>query len=113
MMIVRPISIVLVLLVAGCAARQFDVPVSHPANPAAGEAPAPPVSATLNSDSANEVRPEEDEAPIAGHAHHTLGQPAAVAPYRCPMHADVRSDKPGRCPRCGMQLQRGDDETHH
>ena len=26
-------------------------------------------------------------------------------PYVCPMHADVQSDKPGKCPKCGMQLQ--------
>ena len=24
--------------------------------------------------------------------------------YKCPMHADVKSDKPGKCPRCGMGL---------
>lgn len=24
--------------------------------------------------------------------------------YTCPMHADVRSDRPGTCPKCGMQL---------
>lgn len=24
--------------------------------------------------------------------------------YTCPMHADVRSDHPGDCPKCGMQL---------
>lgn len=24
--------------------------------------------------------------------------------YTCPMHADVTSDKPGKCPKCGMQL---------
>jgi rubrerythrin len=26
--------------------------------------------------------------------------------YTCPMpeHSDVRSDKPGKCPRCGMTL---------
>lgn len=34
--------------------------------------------------------------------------PAAAAPgpldYVCPMDADVRSDKPGKCPRCGMTL---------
>jgi len=36
-------------------------------------------------------------------------QPSALtkgAYYTCPMpeHADVRSDQPGTCPRCGMQL---------
>jgi FtsP/CotA-like multicopper oxidase with cupredoxin domain len=24
--------------------------------------------------------------------------------YTCPMHPDVKSDKPGKCPRCGMDL---------
>jgi multidrug efflux pump subunit AcrA (membrane-fusion protein) len=24
--------------------------------------------------------------------------------YTCPMHPEVRSDKPGRCPKCGMDL---------
>lgn len=25
--------------------------------------------------------------------------------YSCPMHADVRSDRPGNCPKCGMTLK--------
>jgi uncharacterized paraquat-inducible protein A len=24
--------------------------------------------------------------------------------YTCPMHPDVKSDKPGKCPKCGMEL---------
>ena len=24
--------------------------------------------------------------------------------YQCEMHADVTSDKPGKCPKCGMDL---------
>lgn len=35
--------------------------------------------------------------PAAGHESH-----AAV--YVCPMHPDVTSDKPGTCPKCGMEL---------
>ena len=30
--------------------------------------------------------------------------PGAAVEYVCPMHADVRSDGPGRCPACGMKL---------
>ncbi len=24
--------------------------------------------------------------------------------YTCPMHPEIRSEKPGRCPKCGMDL---------
>lgn len=27
-----------------------------------------------------------------------------MATYTCPMHPEVRQDKPGNCPRCGMKL---------
>jgi hypothetical protein len=27
------------------------------------------------------------------------------AAYSCPMHPDIRSSTPGRCPRCGMDLE--------
>jgi hypothetical protein len=30
--------------------------------------------------------------------------PAAKQLYTCPMHPDVISDKPGKCPKCGMNL---------
>jgi hypothetical protein len=26
--------------------------------------------------------------------------------YSCPMHPDVKSDKAGKCPRCGMALEK-------
>jgi hypothetical protein len=26
--------------------------------------------------------------------------------YTCPMHPEVKSDKPGKCPTCGMELEK-------
>ena len=61
-------------------------------------------------------------APVLAHGGHVQGSglPAAystavqepTAPevrdaakkYTCPMHPDVTSDKPGKCPKCGMNL---------
>jgi len=36
---------------------------------------------------------------------------AAVAGYACPMHPEVRSDKPGKCHKCGMDLVAVDPAT--
>lgn len=39
----------------------------------------------------------------AGHpkGHGEAGQPTV---YTCPMHPEVRQDRPGSCPKCGMKL---------
>jgi hypothetical protein len=34
----------------------------------------------------------------------TDGTKKAVV-YTCPMHPEVQSDKPGTCPKCGMNLE--------
>ena len=33
------------------------------------------------------------------------GEVAPGTLYSCPMHPEVRSEKPGDCPKCGMRLQ--------
>lgn len=41
--------------------------------------------------------------------HHmpaTKGQTAIKGMYTCPMHPEVQSDKPGKCPKCGMNLEK-------
>ena len=50
--------------------------------------------------------PSEGAAPVA--------TPAGPQDYVCPMDKDVRSDKPGVCPRCGMKLVLGiQDEVEY
>jgi hypothetical protein len=31
--------------------------------------------------------------------------PTEAVVYTCPMHPEITSDKPGSCPKCGMDLQ--------
>lgn len=33
------------------------------------------------------------------------GDSAHATTYTCPMHPEVISDKPGKCPTCGMDLE--------
>jgi rubrerythrin len=33
-----------------------------------------------------------------------VAKPAAKQLYTCPMHPEVISDQPGKCPKCGMDL---------
>jgi hypothetical protein len=38
------------------------------------------------------------------HAHEACATETQAAVYVCPMHPEVTSDKPGRCPKCNMKL---------
>lgn len=33
-------------------------------------------------------------------------QTEQTAEYTCPMHPEIKSDKPGECPTCGMELEK-------
>jgi hypothetical protein len=38
------------------------------------------------------------------HAHHHGDEAPAASAYTCSHHPEVVSDKPGQCPKCGMDL---------
>ncbi|HYR58904.1 MAG TPA: heavy metal-binding domain-containing protein [Chthoniobacteraceae bacterium] len=46
-----------------------------------------------------------------GMQHGADAKPAPTGAYTCPMHPEVRSDKPGKCPKCGMKLVKGKEAS--
>jgi len=45
-------------------------------------------------------------APSAAPAPNAPTEPSKATTYKCPMHPNVTSDKPGKCPECGMNLEK-------
>lgn len=50
------------------------------------------------------------DAPAKEPSEKSASEKAAVL-YTCPMHPDVVSDKPGKCPRCKMDLVRKNNDN--
>ncbi len=40
-----------------------------------------------------------------GHGNKGHKKHAKAKTYTCPMHTEVTSRKPGKCPKCGMKLE--------
>jgi Cu(I)/Ag(I) efflux system membrane fusion protein len=86
--------------------RPGECPICHMTLVLAPEAPPPP-PASASAAPAISSSASSAPAPAAPHHHHDASPaPSADAPrgYTCPMHSDVRTDGPGRCPYCGMEL---------
>jgi hypothetical protein len=122
------------LIVAACSAREVPAtwPDASPASPAALAAPAAPVTRALETDPPLPgestdgwagLRTQGAPADPMQHSGHGGGASRAspgaesrgdhsvehghggdAVVYTCPMHPDVVSDRPGKCPRCGMTL---------
>jgi Heavy metal binding domain len=76
-------------------------PIGSPLSTAAALAPSRAVDGSLREDP-----PLPGQAAVSswsGLAPH-LNTGAQKEVLTCPMHPEVHSDKPGRCPKCGMNL---------
>ena len=71
-------------------------------------APAYEYSETLESDGEKMASPDSESA----HDDHKMMNhaPTNAKVYLCPMHPEQKSNRPGKCPICGMQLQLKDAE---
>lgn len=96
-------------VLAGCAPIQPPQPeADHPASPQATAAREADTDVlTVDEKNLPQTPPEMHQ----GMMHHGQGRMGGSAPtdrtaaaYTCPMHPEVMSDKPGKCPICGMNL---------
>ena len=94
-------SVAAAVCLAACASHT-PAPVFSTQSPADPKAPSAPVT---------HVEPLAQPAAGQPAAGAKPPSPAAAAPvqtapasYVCPMHAHVKSDRPGSCPVCGMSL---------
>lgn len=70
---------------------------SDPAGTKASPPPPPPAKASTTA-------PPASEPHHGGAVANSAPTDAATVGYACPMHPEVRSDKPGKCHKCGMDL---------
>jgi hypothetical protein len=112
-----PIS-ALMLAGFGCVRSPSPMPEGeNPGDPAGAESQQPRITKTL----ATDEKPladmaSNDDKNMSNMGSGTEASENAGDVYVCPMHPDVTSDQPGKCPKCGMSLVKKDkqaDGSHH
>ena len=102
------LSAVLLFSSLGCAAERLEArdPASGPAgNQVASSAIERPTDLQHTEQQLNtKEKPTPAPAPAPSTPGKKTPAPDAAKPYSCPMHPEVRSAQPGRCPKCGMDL---------
>jgi hypothetical protein len=114
-----------VVFAAGCASTPPDATTGsdHPASANAAASPMPALSGTLaQSEPLGTPRGEASAGSnhggmtgMTGMSHGeaaATSQPTAAAGYACPMHPEVTSNEPGKCPKCGMKLVKNEIGGH-
>jgi hypothetical protein len=96
--ITRFLLVVAVGMAVACATDPPPRPTRlDPSNPGGPEST--PLTAGSLAQAPSAVPEKVETGPDGGAA----AKPAAIL-YTCPMHPEVISDKPGKCPKCGMTL---------
>jgi len=112
-------SLITSFAVTAAACSPGPAPVSQsprdPSNPSAAEGAVPPSSKAMLMNAPSVAATHEPTTPEhAGHQHGAAPATSASAVstdagsaavvYVCPMHPEVTSSSPGKCPKCGMTL---------
>ena len=92
----KQILIALAVLIAACSSSRPEAGAETPMHSHHETTPPSPA-----------LHPDEFDAaaPVSvAEAAKAAGPAEASVLYACPMHPEVTSDKPGKCPKCGMTL---------
>lgn len=126
----------LILALAGCVGpvEIAPLPYAHPAHPEAPPGTTPEAGSMLDAPHREPGAERPEGTTMKGMDHSQMGPggggerargmgtapdpmktetAAADGKFQCPMHAKVRSDRPGRCPVCGMKLVKKGSSTEH